>query len=70
MIHFRKPKGKPMDRRRQRANVTRSKARSAVEHVFAAQKSRMGLIVGAVGIKRARMKIGMVNLAYKFKRLV
>ena len=34
-IHFRKPKGRPMDRRHQRANAACSKVRSAVEHVFA-----------------------------------
>ncbi|NJS13296.1 MAG: transposase family protein [Sphingopyxis sp.] len=70
MIHFRKPKGKPMDGRHQRANATRSKVRSAVEHVFAGQKHRMGLFVRTVGIERARIKIGMANLAYNFKRLV
>ncbi|MET4898511.1 transposase [Sphingomonadaceae bacterium jetA1] len=48
MIHFRKPRGKPMDRRHQRANAARSKVRSAVEHVFAVQKSRMALSVGPV----------------------
>lgn len=70
MIHFRKPKGKPMDRRHQCANAARSKVRSAVEHVFATQKSRMALCVRTIGIERARMKIGMANLAYNFKRLV
>lgn len=70
MIHFRKPKGKPMNRRHQRANSARSKVRSAVEHVFAVQKSRMALFVRTIGIERARMKIGMANLAYNFKRLV
>lgn len=70
MIHFRKSKGKPVDRRHQRANAARSKVRSAVEHVFATQKSRMGLCVRTIGIERVRMKIGMVNLAYNFKRLV
>jgi hypothetical protein len=44
--------------------------RSAVEHVFATQKSRMALFVRTIGIERARMKIGMANLAYNFKRLV
>lgn len=70
MIHFRKPKGKPMDWRRQRANAARSKVRSAVEHVFATRKSRMALFVRTIGIERARMKIGMANLAYNFRRLV
>jgi hypothetical protein len=29
----------------------------------------MGLIVRTIGIVRARLKIGMANLAYNFKRL-
>lgn len=70
MIHFRKPKGKSLDGRRQRANAARSKVRSAVEHVFAAQKHRMKLFVRTIGIERAKMKIGMANLAYNFKRLI
>jgi len=70
MIDFRKPRGKAMDGRRQRANAARSKVRSAIEHVFAAQKHRMGLFVRTIGIERAKMKIGMANLAYNFKRLV
>jgi len=53
MIHFRKPKGKPMDRRHSHANAARSKVRSAIKHVFAAQESRMSLFVRTVGIKRA-----------------
>lgn len=52
-----------------RANAKRSAIRSAVEHVFAGQKHRMGLIVRTIGITRARIKIGMANLAYNFQRL-
>lgn len=59
MIHFRKPKGKPMDRRHKRTDAARSKVRSAVEHVFAVQKSRMGLFVRTIRIERAKVKIGM-----------
>ncbi|MBM7329503.1 hypothetical protein JS562_41590 [Agrobacterium sp. S2] len=47
-----------------RANGRRSKIRYRVEHVFAHQKSRMGMFVRTIGIARATMKIGMINLAY------
>ena len=30
----------------------------------------MGLIVRTIGLARARIKIGMANLAYNFQRLV
>jgi len=59
-----------MARRHQRANAARSKVRSAVEHGFTVQTSRMALFVRTIGIERVRVKIGMANLAYNFKRLV
>lgn len=70
MIHFRKPKGRPMSGLHRRANRARSKVRSVVEHVFAEQKARMGLFVRTVGLARARVKIGMANIAYNMRRLV
>ena len=69
-IHRRKPKGKPMPERVRIANAQKSKVRSAVEHVFAHQKGLMGLVVRTIGIARARVKIGMANLAYNMRRYV
>ncbi|EHH13639.1 transposase IS4 family protein [Mesorhizobium amorphae CCNWGS0123] len=63
-IHQKKPKGRQMSEATSRANGRRSKTRAFVEHVFAPQKSRMGLFVRTIGIARARTKIGMANLAY------
>ena len=68
-IHQKKPPRRPMPERIARANAKRSVIRSAVEHVFAGQKHRMGLIVRTIGYARARIKIGMANLAYNFQRL-
>ena len=64
-----KPRGKPMPAHIARGNATRARVRSRVEHVFAAQKCRLGLVVRTVGIARARVKIGLANLAYNFARL-
>src|SRR5665213_156034 len=69
-IHRKKPKGKPMPERTRIANARKSKVRSAVEHVFAHQKGLMGLCVRTIGIARARVKIGLANLAYNMRRLV
>ena len=69
-IHFRRAPGKPLRQPHQRANATRSKVRSAIEHVFAEQKQRMNLFVRTIGLKRARPKIGLVNLPYNLKRLI
>lgn len=68
-IHQKKPPRRPMPERVAKANAKRSAVRSAGEHVFARQKHRMGLIVRTIGIARARIKIGMANLAYNFQRL-
>jgi transposase, IS5 family len=69
-VHRKKPKGRPMPEAVRRANAIKSTVRSRVEHVFAEQKDRMGLFVRTIGISRARVKIGMANLVYNFKRLV
>ena len=47
-----------------------SKVRSAVEHVFAYQKGPMVLVVRTIGSARARVKIGLANLAYNMRRFV
>jgi transposase, IS5 family len=64
-----KPRGRKMPAHIARGNATRARVRSPVEHVFAAQKCRLGLIIRTVGIVRARVKIGLANLAYNFSRL-
>lgn len=69
-VHQRKPKGKPMPEAMSRANGRRSKVRSAVEHVFARQKDKMKLFIRTIGISRAKVKIGMANIAYNMLRYV
>jgi IS5 family transposase len=69
-VHRKKPKGRSMPEAIRRANALKSTVRSRVEHVFAEQKDRMGLFIRTIGINRARVKIGMANLVYNFKRLV
>jgi transposase, IS5 family len=64
-----KPRGKPMPAHIIRGNATRARVRSRVEHVFAAQKCRLRLVVRTVGMMRARVRIGLANLAYNFTRL-
>ncbi len=69
-VHHKKPPKKSLPRPLAKANAARSKVRAAVEHVFAHQKARMGLFVRTVGLPRARLKIGMVNLAYNMRRFL
>ena len=69
-IHHKKPKGRPMSEATSRANGRRSKIRAHVEHPFARLKGPMNLVVRTIGLARARIKIGMANLAYNMQRLV
>ena len=69
-VHFKKPKSKSLPNGLAKANAARSKVRAHIEHVFAAQKHRMGLFIRTIGIDRARTKVGMANLTYNMKRLV
>lgn len=69
-IHRRKPKGRPMPDHIRRGNATKSKVRAFVEHVFADQKHRMGMKIRTIGLARARIKIGLVNIAYNMRRLI
>lgn len=69
-LHCKKPKGKPMPVRTQKANGKKSKVRATVEHVFAVQKDKMGLFIRTIGIQRANVKIGLANIVYNMKRLV
>ena len=64
-----KPRGRKMPAHVARGNATRTRVRSRVEHVFAAQKCRLGLVVRTIDLVRARTKIGLANLAYNFARL-
>lgn len=64
-----KPRGTPMPSHLARGNATRARVRSRVEHVFAAEKRRMGLVVRTIGLARATAKITLANLAYNLRRL-
>ena len=52
-----------------RENARRTKIRKRVEHVFGfIENSLGGKFIRTIGLKRARWKIGMMNLVYNMKR--
>ena len=70
-IHRRGARNHPLCKRQQAANTTRSRVRARVEHVFADQENGMGgKLVRTIGMVRARVKIGLMNLVYNIRRLV
>jgi transposase, IS5 family len=69
-LHRKKPKKKPMPIPLKRSNTTKSEIRAHGEHVFAVQKQQMGLFVRIIGLKRAKVKIGLANITYNIKRFI
>jgi IS5 family transposase len=67
-IHFRRKPGRDLPPSQKKANRARSKVRSAVETVFAAEKHIFGLFVRSIGIARATTRIGLANLVYNVRR--
>ncbi len=69
-IHERGTRCHPLTDEQKASNRIKSQTRARVEHVFGAQHEMGGHIVRTIGLARARVKIGMMNLVYNMKRLV
>jgi IS5 family transposase len=63
-------RGHPLSEQQKTSNRNKSKVRARVEHIFGAQAAMGGHWVRTIGLKRAQVKIGMLNLVYNMKRLV
>ena len=62
-------RNRKLTEREKKGNHTRSCVRARIEHVFGVQTKRAGsLILRTIGIWRARIKIGLRNLAYNMNR--
>ncbi len=63
-------RGKPLSQEQKAANRQKSKIRAKVEHVFGAMEHEMaGLFVRTIGLARAKVQVGLKNLAYNLKRV-
>ena len=69
-IHEKGAWNHPLTDEQKASNRIKSKTRARVEHVFGAQHAMGGHIIRTIGIARARVKIGMMNLVYNMSRLV
>lgn len=63
-------RGHPLSEEQKAGNHEKSRVRSRVEHVFGAQAQMGGHWVRTIGLLRAKIKIGMMNLVYNMMRLV
>ena len=43
---------------------------AGLQHVFAHQKGLLNLTIRTIGLARARVKIGLANLAYNMRRFI
>lgn len=68
-IHEKGTRGHPLSEEQKASNRVKSKTRVRVEHVFGAQHAMGGHMVRTIGLARARVKIGMMNLVYNMQRL-
>ena len=62
-------RGHPLTEAQKASNKNQSKVRARVEHVFGAQAQMGGHIVRTIGLLRAQVNIGMMNLVYNMVRL-
>jgi IS5 family transposase len=64
-------RNKPLTAEQKESNRLKSKIRARIEHIFGAQKMRMGNeILRTVGMIRAKFQIGIRNLVYNMSRVV
>jgi len=59
----------PLTAEQKASNTEKSRVRVRVEDVFGAQEQMGGHIVRTIGLLRAQVKIGMMNLVYNMMRL-
>jgi IS5 family transposase len=70
-LHKKGHRNKPLSDRDMRANHRKSKVRVRIEHVFGSQTNEQGgMFVRVIGLARAEIKIGMMNLVYNMRRFV
>jgi len=69
-IHEKGYRNRPLTKTQKRNNTAKSRIRARVEHVFAAMHHYGGFFIRSIGIARAEMQIGLINLTYNIKRYV
>lgn len=70
-VHKKGKRNKPLTEQDKKANTRKSKVRARVEHVFGSMTNEMGgLYFRVIGLGRAKLKIGMMNVVYNMKRFI
>jgi IS5 family transposase len=67
-IHEKGYRNRPLTKTQKRNNTAKSRIRARVEHVFARMEQFGGIAIRTIGIARAEMQIGLLNMAYNLTR--
>jgi IS5 family transposase len=67
-IHEKGYRNRPLTKTQERNNTAKSRIRVRVEHVFASMHHFGGKTIRTIGIARAEMQIGLLNLTYNLTR--
>jgi IS5 family transposase len=67
-IHEKGYRNRPLTKTQERNNKAKSKIRVRVEHIFAAMHQFGGKMIRTIGIARAEIQIGLLNITYNLKR--
>ena len=68
-VHEKGYRNNPLTGKQKKSNNKKSKIRARVEHVFGFMKQTVGnLIIRTIGLARAKIKIGLLNLTYNLFR--
>mgnify|MGYP001605191213 CR=1 FL=1 len=69
-IHERAYRNKPLTEVQERRNTEKSRVRARVEHVFGHMENSMGgIFLRSIGAARAKVGVGLMNLAYNLARI-
>jgi len=69
-IHEKGYRNRQLTKTQKRDNTAKSRIRARVEHVFAAMNHFGGIAIRSIGIARAEIQIGLMNLTYNLTRYV
>ena len=69
-IHEKGYRNHPLTKRQERENTAKSRIRARVEHVFGRMQQFGGITIRTIGITRAEIQIGLLNMVYNLTRLV
>jgi IS5 family transposase len=67
-IHEKGYRGRPLTKTQKRNNTAKSRIRARVEHVFGRMSQFGGITIRTIGIARAELQIGLLNLTYNLTR--